>query len=77
MYLASGCKLLPFFLDLEGLAVQMADLYCKNLPLSKDLDVQESMYGEELLSMACNVLVQVNYYAAEVLRSFSVFLYVF
>lgn len=44
--------------DLEGLAVQMADLYCKNLPLSKDLDVQESMYGEELLSMACNVLVQ-------------------
>ncbi|KAK3015669.1 hypothetical protein RJ639_007506 [Escallonia herrerae] len=44
--------------DLEGFAVQMAEMYIKNLPLSKDLDVQESMYGEELLSMACNVLVQ-------------------
>ncbi|KAL3530942.1 hypothetical protein ACH5RR_010264 [Cinchona calisaya] len=44
--------------ELEGLAVQMADMYCTNLPLSKDLDIQENMYGEELLSMACNVLVQ-------------------
>ncbi|KAM7496400.1 hypothetical protein LguiA_020814 [Lonicera macranthoides] len=44
--------------DLEGFAVQMVDMYCKNLPLSKDLDIQESMFGEELLSMACNVLVQ-------------------
>lgn len=42
----------------EGFAVQMADLYCKNLPLSKDLDVQESVHGEDLLSMACNILVQ-------------------
>ncbi|KAA3489485.1 Phagocyte signaling-impaired [Gossypium australe] len=43
---------------LEGSAVQMAELYCKNLPLSKDLDPQESMHGEELLSIVCNVLVQ-------------------
>ncbi|XP_027090776.1 N-terminal acetyltransferase B complex auxiliary subunit NAA25 isoform X1 [Coffea arabica] len=44
--------------ELEGLAVRMADMYCKNLPVSKDLDLQENMHGEELLSMACNVLVQ-------------------
>ncbi|KAK1412739.1 hypothetical protein QVD17_34222 [Tagetes erecta] len=44
--------------DLVGFAVQMTEMYCQNLPLSKDLDVQESMYGEELLSMTCNVLVQ-------------------
>ncbi|XVF46172.1 hypothetical protein PTKIN_Ptkin03bG0005600 [Pterospermum kingtungense] len=44
--------------ELEGLAVQMAELYCKNLPLSRDLDPQESMHGEELLSIVCNVLVQ-------------------
>ncbi|KAK6234557.1 hypothetical protein SCA6_009894 [Theobroma cacao] len=44
--------------ELEGSALQMAELYCKNLPLSKDLDPQESMHGEELLSIVCNVLVQ-------------------
>ncbi|XP_024023343.1 N-terminal acetyltransferase B complex auxiliary subunit NAA25 [Morus notabilis] len=44
--------------ELEDRAVKMAELYCKNLPLSKDLDPQESMHGEELLSMLCNVLVQ-------------------
>lgn len=44
--------------DLEDLAAQMTEMFCKNLPLSKDLDAQESMYGEELLSMACNILVQ-------------------
>ncbi|KAI3507935.1 hypothetical protein L1887_22932 [Cichorium endivia] len=44
--------------DLVGFAVQMTEMYCENLPLSKDLDVQESMYGEEFLSMTCNVLVQ-------------------
>lgn len=37
----------------------MAEMYCKNLPLSKDLDVQESMHGEDLLSMVANILVQV------------------
>lgn len=37
----------------------MTEMYCKNLPLSKDLDPQENMHGEELLVMACNVLVQV------------------
>ncbi|KAL3518007.1 hypothetical protein ACH5RR_020596 [Cinchona calisaya] len=45
--------------DLESLAIQMADLYCKSLPLSKDLDIQENMHGEELLSMVSNVLVQI------------------
>ncbi|OMP02339.1 Tetratricopeptide-like helical [Corchorus olitorius] len=44
--------------ELEGYALKMTDLYCKNLPLSKDLDPQESMHGEELLSIVCNVLVQ-------------------
>ncbi|KAK1587124.1 hypothetical protein Q3G72_009766 [Acer saccharum] len=44
--------------ELESSAVQMLEMYLKNLPLSKDLDLQESMHGEELLSMACNVLVQ-------------------
>lgn len=44
--------------ELEARAVKMAELYCKNLPLSKDLDSQESMYGEELLSMLCNILIQ-------------------
>ncbi|XP_076904008.1 N-terminal acetyltransferase B complex auxiliary subunit NAA25-like [Bidens hawaiensis] len=44
--------------DLVGFAVKMTEMYCQNLPLSRDLDVQESMYGEELLSMTCNVLVQ-------------------
>ncbi|KAK6145231.1 hypothetical protein DH2020_022051 [Rehmannia glutinosa] len=44
--------------ELEDIAAQMTEMFCKNLPLSKELDVQESMYGEELLSMACNLLVQ-------------------
>ncbi|KAH6765715.1 Tetratricopeptide repeat superfamily protein [Perilla frutescens var. hirtella] len=44
--------------ELENMAVQMTQMFCENLPLSKDLDAQESMYGEELLSMACNVMVQ-------------------
>lgn len=45
--------------ELERCAVQMAEIYCKNLPLSKDLDPQESMHGEELLSLICSVLVQI------------------
>lgn len=44
--------------DLEHTASNMVDMYCKNLPLSKDLDLQENMHGEYLLSMASNVLVQ-------------------
>ncbi|KAL2955932.1 hypothetical protein AAZX31_18G056400 [Glycine max] len=44
--------------DLEVSCVQMFEMYCKNLPLSKDMDPQESMHGEELLSMICNILVQ-------------------
>ncbi|OIV89029.1 hypothetical protein TanjilG_24099 [Lupinus angustifolius] len=44
--------------DLELSCAQMSEMYCKNLPLSKDLDPQEGMHGEELLSVTCNVLVQ-------------------
>ncbi|XP_042014596.1 N-terminal acetyltransferase B complex auxiliary subunit NAA25-like isoform X1 [Salvia splendens] len=44
--------------ELENMAVQMTQMFYNNLPLSKDLDTQESMYGEELLPMACNILVQ-------------------
>ncbi|XP_023512979.1 N-terminal acetyltransferase B complex auxiliary subunit NAA25-like isoform X1 [Cucurbita pepo subsp. pepo] len=44
--------------ELEHCAVQMAEIYCKNLPLSKDLDPQESMHGEEILSLICNLLVE-------------------
>ncbi|XAR60788.1 hypothetical protein NMG60_11034292 [Bertholletia excelsa] len=44
--------------DLGDVAIQMAEIYCKNLPLSKDLDIQENMHGEELLSMLSNILVQ-------------------
>ncbi|EPS70133.1 hypothetical protein M569_04628, partial [Genlisea aurea] len=43
---------------LENEAVEMMETFCRNLPLSKELDIQETMYGEELVSMACNVLVQ-------------------
>lgn len=49
----------PYSSELEGSAVQMVEMYCKNLPLSKDLDSQESMHGEELLSLACNAFIQV------------------
>lgn len=51
-----------FSTELKGSAVQMAEMYCKYLPLSRDLDPQESMHGEELLSMVCNVLIQVSFY---------------
>uniref|UniRef100_A0A7C9ARA7 Phagocyte signaling-impaired protein n=1 Tax=Opuntia streptacantha TaxID=393608 RepID=A0A7C9ARA7_OPUST len=44
--------------EVESSAVQMVHMYCKNLSLSKDLDPQESMHGEELLSMASDILVQ-------------------
>ncbi|CAJ1960492.1 unnamed protein product [Sphenostylis stenocarpa] len=44
--------------DLEVSCVQMFEMYCTNLPLSKNLDPQEGMHGEELLSMTCNILVQ-------------------
>ncbi|XP_050218010.1 N-terminal acetyltransferase B complex auxiliary subunit NAA25 isoform X2 [Mercurialis annua] len=44
--------------ELEGFARQMVEIFWKSIPLAKDLDPQESMHGEELLSMICNVLVQ-------------------
>ncbi|XP_062179536.1 N-terminal acetyltransferase B complex auxiliary subunit NAA25 isoform X2 [Phragmites australis] len=44
--------------ELQGIAKRMVHTFYKNLPLSNDLDPQESMYGEELLSMASSILVQ-------------------
>ncbi|KAG9132857.1 hypothetical protein Leryth_014790 [Lithospermum erythrorhizon] len=44
--------------ELEEIAARMTDTFCANLHLSKDIDPQENMLGEELLSMSCNVLVQ-------------------
>ncbi|KAL1217593.1 N-terminal acetyltransferase B complex auxiliary subunit NAA25 [Cardamine amara subsp. amara] len=44
--------------EIEASAVKLAKLYCQNLPLSKDLDPQESMFGEELPSLISNMLVQ-------------------
>ncbi|KAL6532598.1 hypothetical protein OROHE_014020 [Orobanche hederae] len=44
--------------ELEDLAARMVEMFCTNLPLSKELDAQDSMYGEELLSMASSLLVQ-------------------
>ncbi|GAB4860256.1 hypothetical protein Ancab_011737 [Ancistrocladus abbreviatus] len=44
--------------ELEELAVKMINMYFRSLPLSRDLDPQETMHGEELLSMAASVLIQ-------------------
>uniref|UniRef100_A0ACD5TMA4 Uncharacterized protein n=1 Tax=Avena sativa TaxID=4498 RepID=A0ACD5TMA4_AVESA len=44
--------------DLQRIAKGMVETFCKNLPLSRDLDPQESMHGEELLSMASSILMQ-------------------
>lgn len=44
--------------DLQRIAKGMVETFYKNLPLSRDLDPQESMHGEELLSMASSILVQ-------------------
>ncbi|KAJ0979283.1 hypothetical protein J5N97_014757 [Dioscorea zingiberensis] len=52
-----GCMSCLPVTDLEPIAVKMVNIYCRNLYLSGELDPQENMYGEELLSMACNVLV--------------------
>ncbi|XP_072997534.1 N-terminal acetyltransferase B complex auxiliary subunit NAA25 isoform X1 [Typha latifolia] len=41
----------------EDTAIKMVKMFCENLPLSRDLDPQENMHGEELLSMASNILV--------------------
>lgn len=49
-----------FFPDLETIAMKMVDMYCKSLYLSRELDPQENMHGEELLSTVCNVLVHVS-----------------
>lgn len=46
-------------LELKGVAVRMVELFNKNLYLSKDLEPQVNIHGEELLSMAANILVQV------------------
>ncbi|KAG2628383.1 N-terminal acetyltransferase B complex auxiliary subunit NAA25-like [Panicum virgatum] len=44
--------------ELQGIAKRMVHTFYKNLSLSNELDPQESMYGEELLSMASSILVQ-------------------
>lgn len=44
--------------ELKDAALRMVELFTKNLYLSKDLEPQENIHGEELLSMAANVLVQ-------------------
>ncbi|KAF8652454.1 hypothetical protein HU200_062786 [Digitaria exilis] len=48
--------------ELQGIAKRMVDTFYKNLSLSNDLDPQESMYGEELLSMASSILVQLYWH---------------
>jgi N-terminal acetyltransferase B complex non-catalytic subunit len=45
--------------ELQGIVKRLVDTFYRNLPLSNDLDPQESMFGEELLSMASSILVQV------------------
>ncbi|ONK62699.1 uncharacterized protein A4U43_C07F7040 [Asparagus officinalis] len=52
-----GVNLTLPVIELENAAIRMVDVYCENLPLSRDLDPQENMYGEELLSMASSALV--------------------
>ena len=37
--------------------VALMRLYMDNLNLSKDLDSEESVHGEGLLTMACNILL--------------------
>lgn len=59
------------FPELETIAVKMTQMYCENLPLSKDLDAQESMYGEDLLSMACDLLVQVRIFSYGIIVRYS------
>ncbi|XP_026441543.1 N-terminal acetyltransferase B complex auxiliary subunit NAA25-like isoform X1 [Papaver somniferum] len=44
--------------DTEKVNVHRGDLYREMLKLSKNLDPQEAVQGQELLCMACNVLVQ-------------------
>ncbi|KAL6865074.1 hypothetical protein ACP4OV_016225 [Aristida adscensionis] len=44
--------------ELQGVTKRLVETFYKNLPLSNELDPQENMYGEELLSMASNILVQ-------------------
>ncbi|KAI5079570.1 hypothetical protein GOP47_0005049 [Adiantum capillus-veneris] len=44
--------------DLVAQAIEVAKLYVESLKLSKDLDPQENMWGEELITMAATFLVQ-------------------
>ncbi|MCO5596839.1 hypothetical protein L7F22_050909 [Adiantum nelumboides] len=44
--------------DLGAQAIEVAILYVESLKLSKDLDPQENMWGEELIGMAVTFLVQ-------------------
>ncbi|KAG9455227.1 hypothetical protein H6P81_008131 [Aristolochia fimbriata] len=51
--------------ELESLATRMVENYCESLPFSRDLDPQENMHGEELLCLACNILVMLYFRTRE------------
>ncbi|XP_068634358.1 N-terminal acetyltransferase B complex auxiliary subunit NAA25 isoform X2 [Aristolochia californica] len=51
--------------ELEVFATQMVEKYFESLPFSRDLDPQENMHGEELLCLACNVLVMLYFQTRE------------
>ncbi|XP_078445054.1 tetratricopeptide repeat (TPR)-like superfamily protein isoform X2 [Wolffia australiana] len=44
--------------DLRAASFDLVDMFCKKLYLSGDLDPQETVHGEELLTMASNALSQ-------------------
>lgn len=46
--------------DLVSHAAEIAKIYLESLELSADLDVQESMHGEELLVLSTNLLIEVT-----------------
>ncbi|CAM6090624.1 unnamed protein product [Calypogeia fissa] len=54
-----GVKLKLSDKDLISHAAEIVKLYLESLELSVDLDVQESMHGEELLMLVTNMLIEV------------------
>ena len=60
--------MLAYFADLLAKAIDIANLYVTGLKLSKDLDPQECMHGEEFIPIVVYILIQVliivsfNYY---------------
>ena len=51
--------ILAYFADLLVKAIDIANLYVTGLKLSKDLDPQECMHGEEFIPIVVYVLIQV------------------